>query len=187
MTVYLPSLFGEPGRPASYPYVLGSIATVLCVRREFALWSANRSSPIIDWLRALARRAHKECGGRGVGAIGLCLTGGFAIAMMTEPKVIAPALHRLVRPTELHRRPRGVPHGSVADPHRPTTGDRSDRIGDSFELGCESPRFVWRKHRVRAVEIDMHLVVKSKDRPSGDERDARFGRQIVGSPKDGSF
>jgi dienelactone hydrolase len=92
MTVYLPSLFGEPGRPASYPYVLGSIATVLCVRREFALWSANRSSPIIDWLRALARRAHKECGGRGVGAIGLCLTGGFAIAMMTEPKVIAPAL-----------------------------------------------------------------------------------------------
>jgi dienelactone hydrolase len=64
----------------------------MCVRREFALWSANRSSPIIDWLRALARRAHKECGGRGVGAIGLCLTGGFAIAMMTEPKVIAPAL-----------------------------------------------------------------------------------------------
>jgi dienelactone hydrolase len=43
-------------------------------------------------LRALARRAHKECGGRGVGAIGLCLTGGFAIAMMTEPNVIAPAL-----------------------------------------------------------------------------------------------
>jgi hypothetical protein len=58
-----------------------------------------------------------------------------------------------------------------------------DRIGDSFELGCESPRFVWRKHRVRAVEIDMHPVIKSKDRPSGDERDARFGRQIVGSPK----
>src|SRR3984893_4472114 len=92
MTVYLPSLFGEPGRPASYPYVLGSTAPVLCVRREFALWSPNRSSPIIAWLRALARRAHKECGGRGVGAIGLCLTGEVAIAMMTEPKVIAPAL-----------------------------------------------------------------------------------------------
>jgi hypothetical protein len=35
-----------------------------------------------------------------------------------------------------------------------------DHIGDSFELGCESPRFVRRKHRVGAVEIDMHLVVK---------------------------
>jgi dienelactone hydrolase len=92
LTVYLPSLFGEPGRPASIPYVLGSIMNVMCVRREFALWSANRSSPIVDWLRALARRAHEECGGPGVGAIGLCLTGGFAIAMMLEPKVIAPAL-----------------------------------------------------------------------------------------------
>ena len=92
LTVYLPSLFGEPGRPASIPYVLGSIVNVMCIRREFNLWRANRSSPIVDWLRALARRAHEECGGPGVGAIGLCLTGGFAIAMMTEPKVIAPAL-----------------------------------------------------------------------------------------------
>src|SRR5262249_43987760 len=54
MTVYLPSLFGEPGRPASIPYALGSIINVMCVRREFAPWSANRSSPIVDWLRALA-------------------------------------------------------------------------------------------------------------------------------------
>jgi dienelactone hydrolase len=92
LTVYLPSLFGVPGRPASIPYALGSILNVMCVRREFTLWSGGRSSPIVDWLRALARRAHKECGGRGVGAIGLCLTGGFAIAMMLEPKVIAPAL-----------------------------------------------------------------------------------------------
>jgi dienelactone hydrolase len=66
MTVYLPSLFGTPGRPVSACYLLGSIASVICIKREFALWSANRSSPIIDWLRALARRAHEECGGRGV-------------------------------------------------------------------------------------------------------------------------
>lgn len=92
MTVYLPNLFGVPGRPASIPYALESIINVMCVRREFNLWSGGRSSPIVDWLRALARRAHEECGGPGVGAIGLCLTGGFAIAMMTEPAVIAPAL-----------------------------------------------------------------------------------------------
>ena len=92
MTVYLPSLFGQPGRTVSVPYVLGSMASVICIRREFAVWSANRSSPIVDLLRALARRAHEECGGPGVGAIGMCLTGGFAVAMMTEPKVIAPAL-----------------------------------------------------------------------------------------------
>jgi dienelactone hydrolase len=92
MTVYLPSLFGKPGRPASYSYALASFVNVMCVRREFSLWSSNRSSPIVDWLRALARRAHEDCGGKGVGAIGLCLTGGFALAMMTEPEVIAPAL-----------------------------------------------------------------------------------------------
>jgi hypothetical protein len=73
-----------------------------------------------------------------------------------------------------------------------------DRIGDSFELCCELPRFVQRKHRVRTVEIDMHPVIKSKDRTSGDERDARFGLQIAGrheiffnnfplSPKAGKF
>jgi dienelactone hydrolase len=92
MCVYLPSLFGEPGRPVSLLYNLKSAASVICIRREFSLWSANRSSPIVDWLRALTRRAHQECGGRGVGALGMCLTGGFALAMMTEPKVIAPVL-----------------------------------------------------------------------------------------------
>ncbi|WP_424360713.1 dienelactone hydrolase family protein [Methylocystis parvus] len=91
-TVYLPSLFGEPGRAVSLAYALRSFVGVICIRREFDVWSANRSSPIVDWLRALSRRAHQECGGKGVGAIGMCLTGNFALAMMTEPAVIAPAL-----------------------------------------------------------------------------------------------
>jgi dienelactone hydrolase len=43
-------------------------------------------------LRALARKAHAECGGKGVGAVGMCFTGGFALAMMTEPSVVAPVL-----------------------------------------------------------------------------------------------
>ncbi|MFX4466499.1 hypothetical protein ABTA69_20810, partial [Acinetobacter baumannii] len=59
---------------------------------EFNVWANGRSSPIVDWLRALARSAHAECGGRGVGALGMCLTGGFALAMMTEPAVVAPVL-----------------------------------------------------------------------------------------------
>lgn len=92
MSVYMPSLFGEPARPVSIAYSLRSILNVVCLRREFTLWATDRSSPIVDWLRALARRAYDECGGPGVGAIGLCLTGGFALAMMTEPKVIAPVL-----------------------------------------------------------------------------------------------
>jgi len=92
MTVYLPVLFGAPGRPVSTGYIFKSLFEAICVRREFNIWKAGRSSPIVVWLRALAKRAHGECGGRGVGAVGMCFTGGFALAMMTEPAVVAPVL-----------------------------------------------------------------------------------------------
>jgi len=92
MTVFLPVLFGEPGRPVSTGYAVREMLIGICIRREFAVWASDRSSPIIDWLRALARKVHSECGGRGVGAVGMCFTGGFALAMMTEPAVVAPVL-----------------------------------------------------------------------------------------------
>ena len=92
MTVFCPSLFGEPGKPASRGYAMRSLLSAICIRREFNIWAADRSSPIVDWLKALARKAHAECGGKGVGAVGMCFTGGFALAMMTEPSVVAPVL-----------------------------------------------------------------------------------------------
>ena len=92
MTVFMPSLFGEPGRDVSVGYALGQMVMNICVRREFNAWANGKSSPIVDWLRALARKVHAECGGPGVGAVGMCFTGGYALAMMTEPSVIAPVL-----------------------------------------------------------------------------------------------
>jgi dienelactone hydrolase len=92
MTVFCPSLFGDAGRPVSRGYALRSMITAICIRREFDVWATDRSSPIVDWLRALAAMAHAECGGRGVGAVGMCFTGNFALAMMTEPSVVAPVL-----------------------------------------------------------------------------------------------
>src|SRR5262245_48226231 len=59
---------------------------------RFARWVANESSPVTQWLRALARLAHQECGGPGVGAIGMCFTGNFALTMMLEPAMLAPVL-----------------------------------------------------------------------------------------------
>jgi dienelactone hydrolase len=90
-TVYMPSLFGEPGAPVT----VGSNARSMlraCVSREFATWASGKTSPITTWLRALARDAHAACGGPGVGAIGMCLTGGFALAMMVDDTVVAPVL-----------------------------------------------------------------------------------------------
>ena len=90
-TVFMPSLFGVDGKEPSLGYMLGSMARA-CISREFYAFSANKSSPIVDWLRALAREAHQRCGGKGVGAIGMCFTGNFALNLMLEPAVLAPVL-----------------------------------------------------------------------------------------------
>ena len=90
-TVAMPYMFGEAGREVSVPYVLKSMMQG-CVSREFTTWALNRTSPIIDWLRALARDLHEQCGGPGVGAIGMCFTGGFALAMAVDETMLAPVL-----------------------------------------------------------------------------------------------
>ena len=89
--VRMPSLFGEPGRPMSNPYVMRSISQG-CVAKEFVTFALNRTSPAITWLRALAADAHQECGGPGVGAVGMCFTGGFALGMMVDDRMLAPVL-----------------------------------------------------------------------------------------------
>ncbi len=98
MSVYLPTLFGQPGRQISGGYTVAEMFKAVCVRREFSVWATDRSSPIVDWLRALARQVKADCGGKGVGAVGMCFTGGFALAMMTEPAVVAPVLSQLSNP-----------------------------------------------------------------------------------------
>jgi dienelactone hydrolase len=89
--VYMPDLIGEAGRPFSNGYALKSIARA-CIAREFHVLASRGSSPITIWLRALARKAHAECGGPGVGCIGMCLTGNFGLAMMVDESVMAPVL-----------------------------------------------------------------------------------------------
>ncbi len=90
-TVYMPSLFGRDG---AVPTVEGGAATFqrACVSAEFRAFGANKSSPVTQWLRSLARLAHEECGGPGVGAIGMCFTGNFALTMMLESALLAPVL-----------------------------------------------------------------------------------------------
>jgi dienelactone hydrolase len=107
-SVYLPSLMGEPGRAPSGGYALREMLKAMCVRREFSFWATNRSSPIVDWLRALARQVHADCGGPGVGALGMCFSGGFALAMMTEPAVVAPVLSQPSLPMGFSRRSRAA-------------------------------------------------------------------------------
>src|SRR5580704_1060415 len=90
-TVYMPSLFGRDG---AVPGVEEGTAVFqrACMSAEFRAFAANSSSPVTAWLRSLARMAHEERGGPGVGAIGMCFTGNFALTMMLEPAMLAPVL-----------------------------------------------------------------------------------------------
>jgi dienelactone hydrolase len=110
-TVYMPLLFGEPMRPPERGYAL-RVMSRACISREFRVLASNQSSPIVDWLRALARHAHAECGGRGVGAIGMCFTGNFALAMMLNAPVLAPVLAQPSLPFALTKARRGALHAS---------------------------------------------------------------------------
>ncbi|MEN9802429.1 MAG: hypothetical protein RLZ37_1554 [Actinomycetota bacterium] len=90
-TVVMPDLVGTPGRAPSAAYLASSMMRV-CISREFTTMALGRTSPIISWLRALGRSLHLEIGGSGIGAIGMCFSGGFALGMMVDDHVIAPVL-----------------------------------------------------------------------------------------------
>lgn len=90
-TVWLPSLFGadlaEPDAAAG-----AAVFRATCVSAEFRALGAGDERPVTRWLRALARLAHAECGGPGVGAVGMCSTGNLALSMVLEPATLAPVL-----------------------------------------------------------------------------------------------
>lgn len=120
-TAVMPHLFGVPGKDPLAENRLGMVRyglsslVPLCVSREFVVWATNRTSPVIDWLRALAAAEHERCGGPGVGAIGMCFTGGFALAMATDPSVVAPVLSQPSLPVAVTKARRHAIDCSASD------------------------------------------------------------------------
>ena len=151
MTAVVVNLLGTPGRPVSIGYALGSI-TRACVSREFTLLALEKTSPIVGYLRELAAHEHHECGGPGVGAVGMCLTGGFALAMAVEPCVVAPVMSQPALPLPV------------------TRGRRSD-------LGLSDADLAAVKHRAAAGLCVMGLRF-SGDSKSPGERFARLRAEL---------
>lgn len=83
--VVLPHLFGPLGRVS----FVGNIGRALCMRRELRMFAAHQSSPVVAWLRALCRDVRERGGVAGVGVIGMCLTGNFAITLIADDAVLA--------------------------------------------------------------------------------------------------
>ena len=175
MTVFCPSLFGDPGREVTLGYALGEMIKGICIRREFNVWATDKSSPIVDWLRALAASAHAECGGKGVGAVGMCFTGNFALAMMTEPSVVAPVLSQPSLPLA-GRSPRraagiGISPSEIACAKRRFADEDLSMIGLRFfgDDFVPDARFDAMKEtfgdKFEAIEIDPQDAVQGTGRP----------------------
>ena len=162
MTVVLPDLLGTPGRPMTVPYAVTSFARA-CVSKEFTLLALNKTSPIVDYLRDLAKNEHDACGGPGVGALGMCLTGGFALAMCVEPSVIAPVMSQpsLPLPTNLdHRRAPGMSDADFAVVQRRTADDLCV-MGLRFSSDTKSPAERFARFRETLGEQFMGVEIDS--------------------------
>jgi dienelactone hydrolase len=153
-TVVLPMLFGVPEAPGTATQVLKVLPKV-CVNKEFTKLAMGETTPVAGWLRSLARRLHTDVGGPGVGAVGMCFTGGFALAMKVDESVAAPVVCQPSAPFAIGRKRgadlnlspqdletvrRRAAEGCAVLGFRyrkdPATGTRFDRLhqelGDSF-------------------------------------------------------
>jgi dienelactone hydrolase len=169
-TVAMPHLFGEDGRKMTGGYALKSMWEG-CVSKNFSNWALNRTSPVIDWLRALARDLHEKCGGPGVGAIGMCFTGGFALAMAVDDDMRAPVLSQPSLPFALGKSRKRALGLSDADLQKVAAREDLCVLAMRFthDPMVPSARFQHLRDvlgdRVITVEID-----SSKDNPHGNPR-----------------
>lgn len=83
--VVLPHLFGPIGKTAT----ASNFLRVVCMRREFKIFSKNMTSPIVDFLSKLCTSLKTKHQVKGVAVIGMCLTGNFAISLMANSDVLA--------------------------------------------------------------------------------------------------
>lgn len=178
-TVVMPSLVGTPGKDFSNGYAMASLSKV-CISKEFSALAMNKTSPIIAWLRALGRNLHQEVGGKGIGALGMCFSGGFALGMMIDDHMVAPVLSQPSMPFPIGKKRGASLHLSVDDERAVQeraaagcevlglryTGDRlvgdrfatlRDLIGDKF-VAIELPSTKKTDHSVLTEQRDEESV-----------------------------
>jgi len=173
-TAVMPNIFGDPGRPATGAYLFESIGPA-CVSREFAAFALKKTSPITVWLRKLAAAEHERCGGPGVGVVGMCFTGGFALAMMVDDIVLAPVLSQPSLPFPLSKKYKADIGISDADLQRvkERTAGGACLLGLRFSNDpfCFAERFATLRRELGdafiAVEID-----SAPDNPHGHPKNA---------------
>jgi dienelactone hydrolase len=163
-TVTVISLFGEPGRPLSPGYAARTFAAA-CISREFRAFAKRADRPVAEYVRAVARRVHDRVGGPGVGVIGMCFSGGFALASAVEPAVLAPVASQPSVPLPLtpgRRRDLGM-----SDGEREAIAERVQRgglclLGLRFSEDVASPRDRFRSLRAAFGDGWLPIALNSR-------------------------
>ncbi|MDH6197705.1 dienelactone hydrolase [Mycobacterium frederiksbergense] len=169
-TVAVPSLFGTPGAPALRP---GAVPVLLkgCVTREFSAFSTNADRPVAHYLRALARDLNASTPGQGVGVIGQCFTGGFALAAAVDDSVLAPVLSQPSLPlplTSKHKRDPGLSEAELKVVEQRAANDGLCALGLRFSQDWMAPgeRFAALKARLGDA-FEVIEINSGKGNPDG--------------------
>ena len=178
-TVAMPSLFGEPGKRTTAGYAAASILRA-CVAREFAAFATNKERPVSLFLRALARDLNVSTPGKGVGVIGQCFTGGFALAAAVDDSVLAPVLSQPSVPLPLGRARRADPGLSEAE--LSTVADRCANDGlCAMGLRFSEDRIVPRERFTALKERlgDAFEVIEIDSRPGNEGGFAKGAHSVL--------
>ena len=143
-TVVLPHLFGHP-EAQSNPGTLTGAFIQVCTSSEFTKLATGVTAPMADWLRSLARSLHEELGGPGVGALGMCFTGGFALAMMVDESVAAPVVAQPAAPFAIGKKRGADLNLSPAD---------AEAVAARAAAGCQVLGLRYRKDRATGTRFD---------------------------------
>lgn len=180
-TVVMPDLVGRPGMEPSNVNLIRSMTSV-CVSREFTALAMGQTSPIIAWLRALAKALHADVGGPGVGAVGMCFSGGFALGMMVDDIMVAPVLSQPSMPFAVGGS-RGADLGLSPDDEAAVieraqagcqvlglryTGDRL--VGNRFDTLREKLGDAFVAVEFESTRWDDHSVLTEQPQPEGIDR-----------------
>jgi len=133
-TVWIASLFGTPGKEFSQGYAVRTLARQ-CVRKEFLAFARGQRAPIADWMASLVAHAHEQSGGPGVGVVGMCFTGNFALGLAVDPAVLVPVMSQPSLPfgiTPNHRADLHIDPDDLATVKRRTSDDGLCVIGLRF-------------------------------------------------------
>jgi dienelactone hydrolase len=169
-TVFVPDFFGAPNEVMP----MAESVPLICIRREFQLFAGSGSSRITPWLRALAKEINRCTGGKGIGVIGLCLTGNVVLSLMVDPIVKVPVMCEPGLPF-LHPSSLGAPEDDIK--HAATRSDVDPLFAYRFTTDwiCPAARFKTLRERFDVAKYPDRLHIWEIQQ----ERELRLKYQIA--------